>query len=164
MAQISTFLFLKSGGSDVKGESSMGQIAGVDVSAAIECLAYDEAVSVGYEPRSGRPTGDRSYEPIRIVKWVDRSSPELALSATQSKACTAEFKFFRPSDVDAGLEHFFTVTADEARVQRIRRYQVEGDQAAPAKEEIEFVFGKITWKHETENTEHEDSWKNRSAG
>lgn len=163
MSQISVFLSLEAGGSAIAGNSSVDSIAGVDVSQAIECLSYDGQVSVGYDPRSGAPTGDRTYDPIRITKWVDRASPELANAATRSKPCVAEFKFFRPVSDGEGFEHFFTVKIEDARVQKLRHFVPEGEASAPVKEAVELVFGKITWKHEVENTEHEDSWRQRSA-
>ncbi|MBX3246775.1 MAG: type VI secretion system tube protein Hcp [Myxococcales bacterium] len=162
MSQISVFLHLETDQGKIDGDSSIATIAGLDVSKDIECLSYEEALSVGYDSRSGTPTGDRTFDPIRVTKWVDRASPVLANAATTSAPCKAELKFFRPVPRGAGLEHFFQVTLEDARVSRIRRFVPEGEQTAPVKEAVEIVFGKITWKHMTASTEHTDNWGERS--
>lgn len=163
MAQISAFLELKADGQAVEGETSQSNVVGIDVGKMIECLGYEEGVSVGYDARTGRARGDRTYDPITITKYVDRASPLLAQAAASSKPCEGQFRFFRPVDDGGGWEHYFTVKIEDARVQRIRRVITEGDDEAPLREEVAFVFSRIMWKHETANTEHQDDWRDRNV-
>jgi type VI secretion system secreted protein Hcp len=162
MAQISTFLTLKADGQNVEGESSVFNMAGEDVSKMIECISYEEGVSVGYDSRTGSAQGDRTYDPIKIRKWVDKASPLIAQAAAESRKCEAEFKFFRPTGDGGGWEHYFTVAIEDARVQRIQRNMAEGGDSSPMKEDVYFVFSKIRWKHETASTEHQDDWRERN--
>ncbi len=163
MAQISIYLELEADGQAVEGNSSVQSMAGVDVSKAIECMTYKEGIQVGYDSRTGSAQGDRTYDPITVSKWVDKATPLLAQAASESKACTASFRFFRPTANGGGWEHYFTVSLEDARVQRIARSVTEGDDAAPMREEVSFVFSRITWKHEIETTEHQDDWRERNA-
>lgn len=162
MAQISVFLSLKADGQDVEGESSVYNMAGEDVSKLIECVSYKEGVSVGYDSRSGGAQGDRTYDPISVTKYVDRSSPLLAQAASESKTCEGDFRFFRPVADGGGWEHYFTVRVEDARVQSIKRVLEMGQDSSPMREEVSFVFSKISWKHETASTEHQDDWRQRN--
>jgi len=162
MAQISVYLSLKVGNDKAVGEPSNDSIGGVDVSEAIECVRFEQGGNVGVNPRTGQPSGDRTYDPVRITKYLDASSPILAQGLTASKKCEAEFKFFRPADED-GFEHFYTVTLGEARIQSLRTMVQEGDEITPPREEVTFTFSTIRWKHELGGPEHDDSWRTRPA-
>ncbi len=163
MSQIPVFLFLKADGHDVEAESSIESMADIDVSKAIECHSYDEGVSVGFDKRSSWAQSDRTYDPITLTKWVDKSSPGLAHALTRSQPCTGEFKFFRPIADGGGWEHWFTVKIEDARICRIRRFITEGQEDAPVKESISLVFSRISWAHVPGAQEAADSWRERTG-
>jgi type VI secretion system secreted protein Hcp len=163
MAQIPVFLFLKADGNDVEAESSIQSMADIDTSKAIECHSYEEGVAVGFDRRSSWAQSDRTYEPITITKWVDKSSPVLAQALTRSQQCSGEFKFFRPIADGGGWEHWFTVKVEDARVCRLKRRISEGTEDAPVKEEVSLVFSRITWTHIPGSKEFADSWRERTG-
>lgn len=162
MAQMSIFLELKSEGKAVEGEPSIREMAGTDVSKMIECISYNEGVTVGYDPRTGAAHSDRTYDPIVIRKLVDKSSPLIAQAAAEARKLDGKFKFYRPIGDGGGWEHYFTVTIEDARIHRVLRRIAEGEESSPLKEDVHFVFSKIHWKHETAATEHQDDWRVRS--
>ncbi len=158
------YLRLKANGQDIKGESSVSKIGDEDVSQLIECDHYSEACKTAQEAGSMTPTGTRLYEPIVIRKNVDASSPLLMRALTDTEPCEGEFLFFRPTKSSGKQEKFFTITIGDARICAVKRYLIGDDvdvsaSGKPPQEEISFVFGKITWKHETGNTEHDDMWQ-----
>ncbi len=165
------YLRLKANGEDVKGESSVNTIGGEDVSQLIECDSYTEACKTAQEAGSMTPTGTRLYEPIIIRKSVDSSSPLIMRALTDTEPCEGVFLFFRPAKGSGKQEKFFTITISDARVCAVRRFLPDdvappGATAAdvsaagkPPMEEVSFVFGKISWKHEVGKTEHDDMWQ-----
>ncbi len=168
------YLRLKANGQDIKGESSVNTIGGEDVSQLIECDNYVEGCHTAQEAGSRTPTGTRLYDPITIRKNVDSSSPLLMRALTDTEPCEGEFLFFRPAKGSGKQEKFFTVTIAEARVCSVRRFlpqETTGNAAIKATaadvsaagkspmEEVSFVFGKISWKHEVGKTEHDDLWQ-----
>jgi type VI secretion system secreted protein Hcp len=161
MSQISVYLKLTAGDTEVKGDSSVQEMAGVDTSEMIECIAFQSGVSVGYDGRAARPTGDRAYEPVTITKWVDRASPVLAQALTETRQCTGEFQFFRPSSDGTGMEQYFKVKIENARIGRVKLDFQEGESQSLVREQVEFVFSRITWTHGPGGTEHTDDWTRR---
>ena len=85
---------------------------------------------------------------------------------TDTEPCEGEFLFFRPTKTTGKQEKFFTITIGDARICAVKRFcpatHAPTDVSAsgkPPQEEVSFVFGKISWKHETGNTEHDDMWQ-----
>jgi type VI secretion system secreted protein Hcp len=112
-------------------------------------------------------TGDRSYEPVRIVKRIDKSSPLIAKALCDNEQIEATFKFFRPSPTgDGTTEQFFTVEIEEARVASVTRVSPDvidpASANAPPTEEVTFVFGKITWTYMEGGISHVDHWSQRT--
>lgn len=165
------YLRLKANGEDIKGESSVNTIGGEDVSQLIECDAYNEGCKTAQEAGSMTPTGTRLYEPLTIRKNVDASSPLIMRALTDTEPCEGVFLFFRPAKGSGKQEKFFTVTISDARVCAVKRFlpqdapspgMTAADVSAagkPPMEEVSFVFGKISWKHEVGKTEHDDMWQ-----
>jgi type VI secretion system secreted protein Hcp len=158
------YLRLKANGEQIKGESSVNTIGGEDVSELIECDSYAEGCKTAQEAGSMTPTGTRLYTPLVIRKNVDASSPLIMRALTDTEPCEAEFLFFRPTKGSGKQEKFFTVTISDARVCEVQRFLPESplDVSAagkPPQEQVSFVFGKISWKHEAGKTEHDDLWQ-----
>jgi type VI secretion system secreted protein Hcp len=173
MAQISAYLFLCEESNDGAAgtafevsatEMNQQQIAGVDVSTAIEVLDVDSSVSVGIQRRTAQATGDRTHAPIKIRKRIDSTSPELMRAACQSTRLVGELKFFRPTSATGGLEHFYTIKFSDARVQEITMQLPEGLEDERVMEDVSFAFSRCAWKHETASKEFEDNWRERVAG
>ncbi len=152
-------LYLKSNGSDVKGESTQTSLGRAD---SIECLYFEDSVRTAREKGSGTATGRRTYEPVRILKRIDKSSPLLARSLCNNEKIDGIFKFFRPNPDTGEPSHFFTVEIEQGRLAGIKRVSPNViDPAAgadPPTEEVSFVFHTITWTFEEGGVQHTDSW------
>ncbi len=163
MAQ-TVHLYLTANGTKIDGDST---ILSLDRENSIECLSFSDAVRTAREASSGMATGERTYEPLRIVKRIDKSSPLIAKALCSNEVIEATFKFFRPSPSgDGTTEQFFTVGIEEGRVASVQRISPDAldpaSATAPPTEEVSFVFGKIRWTYETDGVEHEDHWSQRS--
>lgn len=152
-------LYLKSNGTDINGESSQTSLGRAD---SIECLYFEDGVRTAREKGSGLATGRRTYEPIRILKRIDKSSPLLAKSLCGNEKVDGTFKFFRPNEDTGETEHFFTVEIEKGRLAGIKRVSPNViDPAAgsdPPTEEVTFVFHTIRWTYESTGAEVEDRW------
>lgn len=156
-------LYLKSNGTDIKGESTQTSLGRAD---SIECLYFEDSVRTPREKGSGLATGRRTYEPIRILKRIDKSSPLLAKSLCANEKVDGVFKFFRPHADTGEPTHFFTIEIEQGRLASIKRVSPNViDPAAgsdPPTEEVSFVFHTISWTYEETGAEHRDDWSGES--
>ena len=172
MGQIAAYLWLYEEGSDGSvgtrietdpQERRQTNIADVDPAGAIEVMDIDAAVLVGIERRSAQSTGDRTFEPIKIRKMIDSTSPDLMRLACRSPRIGGEIKFFRPTTETGGFEHFYTIVFSDARVQEIRMVLPEGLENARVQEDVSFAYSKCKWTHPMANKEFEDDFTVRPA-
>ncbi|RLB17264.1 MAG: type VI secretion system tube protein Hcp [Deltaproteobacteria bacterium] len=157
-------LFLKANGQDIKGDSSITSMGREE---SIECLSFSDSVRTAREASSGVASGERTYEPIRITKRIDKSSPLLAKALVNNEAVEGEFKFYRPNPAgDGTTEHFFTIEIQEGRIASITRVSPDVIDPAsanePPTEEVSFVFGYVRWTYEPDGVEHIDHWSERT--
>jgi len=153
--------YLKSNGSDIKGESTQTSLGRAD---SIECLYFEDSVRTAREKGTGMATGRRTYNPIIIRKRIDKSSPLLAKALCNNEVIEATFKFFRPSPAgDGTAQQFFTVEIAEGRINSIKRVSPDtidpASASEPPTEEVGFVFHTITWTYEDGGIVHTDNWR-----
>lgn len=154
-------LYLKSNSEDIQGESTQTSLGREN---SIECLYFEDSVRTAREKGSGLATGRRTYEPVKIRKRIDKSSPLLARSLCNNEVIEGVFKFFRPAPSgDGTTEQFFTVEIAEGRISSIRRVSPDTIDPAsatePPTEEVCFVFHTITWEYVPGSTIHTDNWR-----
>ena len=155
---MSVFLTLKANGSDVEGSSQESNRDGT-----IECASFDYGVNSG--SATGRPTADRDYEPIRIVKRQDKSTPLIWKALCDNAAIEAIFQFYRPN-ADGVTENYYTVEIKEARIATIDfsspHSNFEGGSLASPTETVTFVFNNMKQTFNDGGIEHEDVWRDRT--
>jgi type VI secretion system secreted protein Hcp len=157
-------LNLKANGTQIKGEST---IESMDRKDTIECLSFEDSVRTAREASTGMASGERTYEPIKITKRIDKSSPLLAKALCNNEVIDAKFRFYRPNPAgDGTTQQFFTVSIEEGRIASITRNSPDvidpASSNSPPVETVSFVFGKIIWTHEIESVEHIDHWSQRT--
>src|SRR5688572_11856288 len=87
-------LYLNCNGAPVKGGSTQKSLGRAD---SIECLSFIDSVRTAGEHGEAIGTGRRTYEPIKIRKRIDQSSPLLARALCTNEVAEGVFKFFRPN-------------------------------------------------------------------
>jgi type VI secretion system secreted protein Hcp len=153
---LSVHLKLKANGVDIEGDST---ITSMDRENTIECLSFEDAVLKPIDPTTLRVTGRTTFEPIIIVKRVDRSSPLLAKALCNNESIEGVFRFYRPNPAgDGTTEQHFTVEIGKGLIESIERISpnvLDPDTANdPDTEEVSFVFGTICWRYEDSGVEH----------
>ncbi|MFZ0451662.1 MAG: type VI secretion system tube protein TssD, partial [Desulfatiglandaceae bacterium] len=113
------------------------------------------------------PSGERTYEPIRIRKRIDKSSPLLAKALCQNEEIEGEFRFYRPNPAgDGTTEQYYTIVIQKGTVASITRVSPDvidpASASEPATEEVSFVFGYIRWTYVPDGVEHVDAWSERT--
>ena len=162
---LSPHLFIKANGEKIVGETKHAYgTENMDGSGdpGIECFSFDYGVDSATERHSGTPSGQRSYEPIRIVKRVNKSSPRIWQALTDNQEIEAVFKFHRP-DTTGEQEHFYTVEIKQARVQSIELSVPDTlmQSTEPPTEVVTFNYNVMVQTYEPDGVAHEDT---RSAG
>lgn len=157
-------LYLTANGTKIDGDST---ITSMDRENSIECLSFEDSVRTAREASTGTATGQRSYEPIRVTKRMDKSSPLLQKALVDNEVIEATFKFFRPNPAgDGSTEQFFTIEIQEGRLGSVTRVSPDvidpASANAPPTEEITFTFGYIRWCYEPDGIEHVDRWSERT--
>lgn len=160
---MSSCLRLIINGTACDGEST---IISHDREGSIECLAFEDSVKTAREASSGLATGDRTYQPIKILKRLDKSTPLIAKALCQNEVIGATWTFYRPNLAgDGTTEACFQVAITEGRVASIERHSSNAIEPASANqpflETVSFVFHTISWTDLINSTEHQDEWSTR---
>lgn len=161
---LSVHLTLTANGNDIQGESEQTSLGRENT---IECYTFDYGVHAGSEAFSGRASGHRNYEPIRIIKRVDKSTPLLWKALCNNEAIEGTFRFYRPSPSgDGTTQHFYTVEIKEARVVGIDLSSPYASPQAganePPVETVSFNFNNIVQTYEDGGVGHEDNYREQS--
>lgn len=127
----------------------------------IECLAFEQHGAVPMSPSGA--TGRRRYQPLRIVKRIDRSTPLLLKHFAENSQMRGTFRFYRPNPDGSGdTQQHFTVEIREAAVGSVRQMVLDTSDAElsvrPELEEVTFVFDTVVFTWEAGGIMHEDSW------
>lgn len=154
-------LYLKAAGADIQGESTQTSLGREN---SIECVYFESSVRTAREAGSGVASGRRSYEPIKILKRIDKSTPLLYKALCQNEVIEGVFKFFRPNPVgDGTTEQFYTIEIKQGRVASFKATVPNcinpASSLEPPLEEISFLFGEISWTYEPGGITHLDSWR-----
>lgn len=154
MAETVHLTLIAAVGGQIEGDSTETTMGREDT---IECFAFEQ---VGKVPMSSSgATGRRSYQPIRIVKAIDRATPLLAKALTENQSLTGTFRFYRPSPSDGTTEQFFTIEIRDGRVASVRQFVLDAGVATqPPLEEVTFAFRTISWTFVDGGIVHEDTW------
>ena len=148
------FLRLKIQGADVKGDVTLKGVEGM-----IECSSYEQEATIPMA--GGLATGKRQYQPIKITKRIDQSSPHLLRALAQNAVVDAEFHFYRVNRASGAVQQFYTVEIKQAHVVSMKQMNPDRTVAAtatlPPMEEVAFAFGTIRWTFIDGGITHEDS-------
>lgn len=118
---------------------------------SIMVLGFEQMVSIPRDVNSGLPTGQRIHGPLSIIKYIDKSSPNLFHLTCTGEQATVTIKFYRTNGSDQE-EHYYTIELTNATA-------VEMKSSYPNYEKISFTYETITWTEEISGIEAEDSWK-----
>lgn len=124
---------------------------------------FDHVITVPTDPQSGQPSGGRVHKAVKVTKIFDKSSPMLYSAMCMNEVLTkVEIKWFR-NPVAGGVEHYFTITLEDALITNIRAYMPHCQDPAMGSfthlEEVSLSYRKIIWDHTKCGTSGEDDWR-----
>lgn len=148
---------------DDAGNKIKGSVDVAGREGSIEILAFEHEVRIPTDVDTGKLTGTRKHESLKIVKAFDASSPYLYKAVCEGQTFKhVEIKWFRIDDTGTETE-YFNHQLHDVKVSSIKAimYNVKD----PSKErfvhleEVQLRYQQIDWTHNDGNLTHHDSWK-----
>lgn len=125
--------------------------------------SYIHDIDVPRNTTTGKPTGQRTHNPLIVTKMVDKSSPLLYNALVNGETLKkVELKWYRTSYAGKP-EHFYTMLLEDAVITNVTAgMESQGlslnNDVAPY-EKVAFSYRKVSWRHETASTSGEDDWR-----
>ena len=143
---------------------SVGTLSNKTQENSIQVQEFELGVEIPTDPQSGQPTGRRVHKGVRVVKYIDKSSPLLMQAiATGEQLTTVGLQLFRTA-ASGTQEHYYSITLNEASLVKCRPYfpnALDADSTAYSHmEELHFQYKGIEVTHELGGTSGSDSWDN----
>ncbi|MDN3202520.1 type VI secretion system tube protein TssD [Algoriphagus sediminis] len=159
MAQDFDIKFIDHSGNPIEG--SCEQVGREGTSLA---NAFEYSVSRPIDATSGKSTGRKIHEPVKVWKEVDKATPIIKQNAYDGRVFhEVIIRFWRPS-MDGTSDIFYTCTLRGARIvshstQQLHN-QFEGavNISVPLFEVIELSFESIDWNYASEGLSARDKW------
>ncbi|MFP4014143.1 MAG: Hcp family type VI secretion system effector [Chitinispirillaceae bacterium] len=130
---------------------------------SVEIYEFEHEVRIPTDPDTGKLTGTRKHEAIRLVKSFDASSPYLYKAVCEGQTFKeVEIRWFRIDDTGTETE-YFNHNLQGVKICSVRpiMYNVKD----PSKEryvhleEVQMRYQKITWTYAEGNLQASDAWK-----
>lgn len=140
-------LTLSANGTNIPGDNSFTTLERANT---IEVLALEQQLARAFDRATLVPTGRRFYAPLKFSKRLDRATPLLRKALNQNEVVAGQFRWFRPSPSgDGTTDAFFTLAFTGGRITkctlRLPDTLLPDTSNLPPMEDIELIFGTITW-------------------
>lgn len=141
---------------EIKGETRLRGFEG-----QIELISVKHQFNIPTDAATLQPTGKRQYQPIEVLKAVDRVTP-LLINAAVNNEIFVEFAldFFGSEPATGVFKKLYSIFLKGARVSANflnMPNQLDADlHSQPLQETIRFVFEEIEWKWHPANTVAQD--------
>jgi len=123
---------------------------------SIECLTYEDNVVVPTDA-GGMRGGGRLYDPVKITKRIDKTSPLMHKALNNNENMEITISFYKL--IDLGAVEWYTIKLYDAKLAGIKTANVEiPGGKTELLEEYSFVFGTIEWTDLDSQITHIDSW------
>ncbi|MGA2506758.1 MAG: Hcp family type VI secretion system effector [Chitinispirillaceae bacterium] len=148
---------------DDGGKAIEGSVDVAGREKSIEIHEFEHEVRIPTDPDTGKLTGTRKHEAIRLVKAFDSSSPYLYKAVCEGQTLNkVEIKWYRIDDTGTETE-YFNHKLEGVKICSVKpiMYNVKD----PSKEryvhleEVQMRYQKITWTYCDGNLQASDSWK-----
>ncbi|MCL2183451.1 MAG: Hcp family type VI secretion system effector [Chitinispirillia bacterium] len=150
----------------MKDNSGNSVDGSVDVSGrekSVEIFEFEHEVRIPTDPDTGKLTGTRKHEAIRLLKAFDASSPYLYKAACEGQTFSeVEIKWYRIDDSGTETE-YFSHKLENVKVCSVHPIMYNVKDSSKEKfehmEEVKLRYQKITWTYADGNLQASDSWK-----
>jgi len=142
------YIFVRSNGDTITGSGPND---------SIECLTYEDNVVLAIEASTGMRAGKRQYDPVKITKRIDKTSPLMHKALNNNENMEITISFYKL--IDLGAVEWYTIKLYDAKLAGIKTANVEiPGGKTELLEEYSFVFGTIEWTDLDSQITHIDSW------
>lgn len=128
----------------------------------IDCIGYGYQVSSPRDAATGLPNGKRQHQPIKIVKFIDASTPQFLESLYTNEVLKSVVIEFYKKEPDGRMQPTFVIKLTNATISQVNQ---SGGVSTPEKinpgsvvEEISFTFQNIELTDQASKTTAVDSW------
>lgn len=143
---------------------SQGQIVGdVDIppnEGKIRIKAFGGSMSAVYDAASGVPGSGKQHRPVRLLKDVDRTSPQLlAAFKNNERLLAVTLEFYRPTQAGAE-ENYLTIVLQNAYIVSLlpSSSSQEDDLTIPFRETISLTYESMTVTWESSGVSTQIDW------
>ena len=145
-----------------------GPVRKIGCEGSIEVVALSHTISIPTDSNTGHLTGERTHEPFKITKVVDKTSNYLLQAVTTGQSFqSAEIREYEVNSNGELVVKKIT-TLENVKVVRIDKLMESiKDQSREAQVPYELIslrYEKITWLFKEGTISHSDSWQERRAG
>lgn len=129
---------------------------------SVEVLEFEHQVRIPTDADTGKLTGTRKHEAIRLVKAYDASSPYLYKAVCEGQTLKkVEIKWYRIDDTGTETE-YFNHLLENVKVCSVKPLMYNVKDQSKEKyvhlEEVQMRYQKITWTYCDGNLQASDSW------
>lgn len=123
----------------------------------ITVFGFGHSITIPTDPQSGRPTGQRIHQPLRIFKAFDNSSPKLYQAlVTGERLSSVVIKFYRVA-LTGQQEHYYTIELRDALIKDITA--AAGSDGNGTREVVSYTYRTIIWTVENGGITAQDDWR-----
>lgn len=129
---------------------------------SIEVLSLGHCITIPTDSKTGKIIGNRSHEPITIIKEIDQSTPFFNKACCTGE-CLKEVTICLFHINDHGREEkYFQYKLTNARVIGVQPL-IGGTEYEnkPDRESLAIIYEKIEWQHMEGNYAYSDTWLQR---
>lgn len=130
----------------IKGESTISGIEGT-----IVCVGFSHEVVSPRDAATGLPTGKRQHKAIKLLKYIDRTSPQLYSALVFNETLTNVILNFYQTNSRGLAINIYRITLTNASISRMA-------SDFPNLETIEMTYQKIEWTHVPSEVTAMDDW------
>jgi type VI secretion system secreted protein Hcp len=130
---------------------------------SIVVYSFGHNVAIPTDPASGLPTGGRTHHPMKVLKEIDKSSPNLYRAlCTGERLREVKLMFYRLDPISRMEQVYFTIVLENALITSITpsfpTAFLSQNESYRHMETVSFNYQKITWKWIADGIEFQDSW------
>lgn len=131
----------------------------------VHVLEYEDKTYVKAQAQSGQAVGERTHEPVKIKKLLDKSSPQLFQALTKREILEEVVLTWYSPLVNGVREAYYQVKLENALVVDITGSMGKSDDSdysnAAFFEEVSITFSKIHKEHLIAGVAATDDWAER---
>jgi len=151
---------------DDSGKSVDGSVDVAGREKSVEVLEFEHQVRMPTDPDTGKLTGTRKHEAIRLLKAIDASSPYLYGAVCKGKTFSEVIiRWYKINDAGTETE-YFSHKLEGVKICSVRPIMYNVKDSSKEKyehmEEVQLRYEKITWVYADGNLQTSDAWQDKA--